>query len=70
MTGALVLHGKIPSEGSYSAADWSSPGDLFGNGALDDRLDADASLIVVIALSVGLWAAIWWVVASLFSATV
>jgi len=30
----------------------------------------DQSLIVVITLSVGLWAAIWWVVASLFSATV
>ena len=30
----------------------------------------DQSLIVVIALSMGLWAAIWWVVASLFSATV
>ena len=70
MTGALVLHSKIPSEGSHSAADWSSPGDLFGSDALDDRLDADASLIVVMALSVGLWAAIWWVVASLFSATV
>jgi hypothetical protein len=65
MTEALVHTKKLPPEGSYFAADWSSPGDLFGSSTLDDQLHAGACLkIVVMALSVRLWASIWWVVAS------
>jgi hypothetical protein len=55
-------------EGTHSFDNRSSAEWLLRNHAPDDRLGVGPSLIVILLLSLGLWAAIWEAVASLISA--
>jgi hypothetical protein len=67
MTGELVAHNSL-LPGIYSLDDrWSAERSL-GKRASDHRPDAPTYLIVTVLLSLGIWAAIWGAVASLFSA--
>jgi hypothetical protein len=54
--------------GTYSLDDRGSAERPLGKRASDPRPDAPAYLIVTVLLSLGIWAAIWGAVASLFSA--
>ena len=54
--------------GTYSLDDRRSADGTLGKRAPDQPPDTGASLIVTLLLSLGLWAAIWRAVASLFSA--
>jgi hypothetical protein len=56
------------SAGTYFLDDRRSAERPLGKRAADHSPDSGASLIVVSLLSLGLWAAIWGAVASLFSA--
>jgi hypothetical protein len=67
MKGELV-DSKIVSHDSYSVDDRWPPAQPFGKRLPHGRLDTGATLIVVSLLSLGLGAAIWGAVASLFSA--
>ena len=67
MTGELV-DSKVVLHDSQSVDDRWLPAQSFGKRAPHDRLGTGAALIVVSFLSLGVWAAIWAAVASLFSA--
>jgi hypothetical protein len=64
------MDGKVLSPGAYSVNDRTLPGQPFERPAPHHRLGTGASLIVTVLLSLGIWAAIWEAVASLFSAAV
>jgi hypothetical protein len=59
---------KIRSQSAYSANDWTLPAQPVEKHALYSRPDIGAPLVMTLLLSLGLWAAIWGVVASLASA--
>jgi len=63
-----LMDSKILSHGAYSADDCTLLVQPFGKRAPDHRLDTGAYLIMTVLLSLGVWAAIWGAVASLFSA--
>jgi hypothetical protein len=67
MTGELVAHSSLLA-GTYSLDDHWSAEQPLGKRASDHRPDAPGYLIVTVLLSLGVWAAIWGAVASLFSA--
>jgi hypothetical protein len=67
MTGELV-DSKIVLHDAHSVDDRRLPAESFRKRASHDRLGTGAALIVVSFLSLGVWAAIWGAVASLFSA--
>jgi hypothetical protein len=67
MTAELV-DSKIVLHDAYSVDDRWPPAQSFGRRAPHHRLGTGAALIVVSFLSLGVWAAIWGAVASLFSA--
>jgi len=56
---------KIRLQSPYSINDWRRPAQPFEKHAPYGRPDIGASLITTLLLSLGLWAAIWGVVASL-----
>jgi hypothetical protein len=58
---------KIRSHSAYSANDWRLPAQPFEKQALYGRPHR-RPLVMTLLLSLGLWAAIWGVVASLASA--
>jgi hypothetical protein len=66
MTGELV-DSKIVLHDAYSVDDRRPPAQPLGKRA-PHRPDVGATLIVTLLLSLGVWAAIWGAVASLFSA--
>jgi len=61
---------RIPLEGSHLVAFRRQPAQPLGKRVLDPRLDRAASLILILLLSLGLWAAIWVVVGSVALALV
>jgi hypothetical protein len=63
-----LMDGKVLSTGAYSVGDCTLLARPFGKRAPHHRLDAGAYLIMTVLLSLGVWAAIWGAVASLFSA--
>ena len=67
MTGELV-DSKVVLQDAHSVDDRWLPAESFRKRARHDRLGTGAALIVVSFLSLGVWAAIWGAVASLFSA--
>jgi hypothetical protein len=64
-----LMDSKILSQGAYSVNDRRLPAQPFERPAPHHRLDTGAYLIVTVLLSLGIWAGIWAVVASLFSAS-
>ena len=66
---AGLVESKIRSRGGYLINDWRLWAKPFQGISSDDRPDTGAYLVLISLLSLGLWAAIWGVVASLFSAT-
>ena len=62
------MDSKIRSHSAYSANDWRLAAQPFEEPASRNRPHTDLTLIVTLLLSLGLWAAIWGVVASLASA--
>ena len=62
------MDSKIRSHTAYSATDWGLPAQPFEKRAPYGRPDTGASLVMTLFLSLGLWAAIWGVVAWLVSA--
>ena len=62
------MESKIRSHSAYSANDWRFPAQPFEKHALYGRPDIGAPLVMTLLLSLGLWATIWGVVASLSSA--
>ena len=68
MTGELVAHSSLLA-GTYSLDDRRSADRPLGKRASDYPPDAPAYLIVTVLLSLGIWAAIWAAVTSLFSAS-
>jgi hypothetical protein len=67
MMGELV-DSKFVLHGPHSVDDRWPPAQPFGKRVPHRRLDEGPTLIVISLLSLGLWAAIWGAVASLFSA--
>jgi hypothetical protein len=61
---------KVPWKGPYLVDSRRQPARPLGKRALHPRLDRVVSLILILLLSLGLWAAIWVVVGSLASAVV
>jgi hypothetical protein len=61
-----LMDGKVLSPGAYSVNDRTLPAQPFEERAPHYRLDAGASLIVTVVLSLGIWATIWGAVTSLF----
>jgi len=64
MTEELV-NSRVPLEGPYLVASRRQPVQPLEKRTFHLRLDRKASLILILLLSLGLWAAIWVVVASL-----
>ena len=64
------MDSKILSQGAYSVNNRRLPAQPVREACPHHRLDAGAYLIVTVLLSLGIWAAIWEAVASLFSAAV
>ena len=62
------MDGKVLSPGAYSVSNRTLLAQPFGKRIPHLRADTGASLIVTVLLSLGVWAAIWGTVASLFSA--
>ena len=60
---------KIRSHGAHFANNCRQRVRPFREITPDDQLNAGARLVLILLLSLGLWAAIWGAVASLFSAT-
>jgi hypothetical protein len=67
MGGELVDSNAV-LHGTYSVDDRWLPAELFEKRAPYDRPGTGTYLIVISLLSLGLWAAIWGAIASLFSA--
>jgi hypothetical protein len=63
------VESKIRSHGAYFVTDWRLWAEPFEDITSYDRAGTGSYLVVISLLSLGLWAAIWGVVASLFSAT-
>ena len=61
------MYSKIRSQGAYSVDDWSGLTQPLERPAPYDRPDIEASLIATLLLSLGIWAGIWGIVASLAS---
>ena len=59
------MNSRIPWKGTYLVDPRRQPVQPLGKRALHPRLDRAASLILILLLSLGLWAAIWVVVGSL-----
>ena len=64
-----LVDSKIQSRGDNLVKDWRLWAEPFQGISSDDRPDTGAYLVLISLLSLGLWAAIWGVVAFLFSAT-
>jgi hypothetical protein len=64
-----LVESKIRSRGAYFVNDWDLRAEPFEEISSDDRPDTGAYLALISLLSLGLWAAIWGAVVSLFSAT-
>jgi hypothetical protein len=65
--GCRMLDRKVLLGGGYSEDAWPSPRPLWER-ALHPRLSPLSSLVVILLLSFGLWAAIWATLTSLASA--
>jgi hypothetical protein len=65
-----LMDSKILSQGAYPVNDRRLLAQPFERPAPHHRLDTGAYLIVTVLLSLGIWAAIWGAVASLFAAAV
>jgi hypothetical protein len=63
------VESKIRSHGAYFANDCRQRVGPFGEITPDNQPNTGPYLVLVSLLSLGLWAAIWGAVASLFSAT-
>jgi hypothetical protein len=63
------VESNIRSHGAYLVNDWRLPAAPFEKISLYDQPDTGVCLALISLLSLGLWAAIWGAVASLFSAT-
>ena len=63
------MYSKILSQGAYSVNDRRLLARSFQRPAPHNRLDTGAYLILTVLLSLGIWAGIWAVVTSLFSAS-
>ena len=66
--GEELVNGKIALQDAYTADNGWPPAQLLGERVLDHRQDAGATLIVVLLLSLGIWAAIWGAVSSVLAA--
>jgi len=63
------VESNIRSYGAYFANDWRLPAAPFEKISSHNQPDTGVCLVLISLLSLGLWAAIWGAVASLFSAT-
>jgi len=63
------VESKIRSHGAYFATDWRLWAEPFEDITSYDQAGTGSYLVLISLLSLGLWAAIWGAVASLFSAT-
>jgi hypothetical protein len=63
------VQSKIRSHGACFVNDWRLSAEPFEEITSYDRPGTGSYLVLISLLSLGLWAAIWGVVASLFSAT-
>ena len=64
-----LVESKIPSDGGYFANDWRLLAAPFEKISSYNQPDTGVCLVLISLMSLGLWAAIWGAVASLFSAT-
>jgi hypothetical protein len=64
-----LVESEIRSLGAYFVNDWRLAAAPFEKISPYDKPDTGVCLALISLLSLGLWAAIWGVVASLFSAT-
>jgi hypothetical protein len=64
-----LVESKIRSRGAYFVNDWRLWAEPFQEISSDDQPDTATYLVLISLLSLGLWAAIWGAVASLFSAS-
>jgi hypothetical protein len=63
------VENNIRSHGACFAHDWRLPAVPFERISSYNQPDTGVCLVLISLLSLGLWAAIWGTVASLFSAT-
>jgi len=63
------VESKIRLHGAYFATDWRLWAEPFEDITSYDQAGTGSYLVLISLLSLGLWAAIWGVVVSLFSAT-
>ena len=61
------MYSKIRSQSAYPVEDWKAPSRSFERRASYDQPDIGASLIATLLLSLGLWATIWAILASVTS---
>ena len=64
-----LVESNIRSYGAYFANDWRLPAATFEKISSHNQPDTGVCLVLISLLSLGLWAAFWGAVASLFSAT-